>query len=75
VCGWSYLWVGGVRSCEGAEGGAGEGGGVEGGDPHRQVSGAQAEGRTLKLDLLNQPIDCLQGPEGEEPRLMNTEMH
>lgn len=63
-----YLWVGAIWSYEGAEGGPIKHGGVQGGDPHSQVFGGDADRRTLELDLLNQLVYGLQRSDGEEPR-------
>lgn len=60
-----YLRLGGVRGHEGAEGRPVERGGVEGRHPHSQVSGGDADGRTLELQLLDQLVHSLQSAEGE----------
>lgn len=61
-----YLWVGTVRSHEGAEGRPVERGGVEGRHSQSQASGADADGRTLELELLDQLIHRPQSPEKDE---------
>lgn len=58
-----HLRLRGVGLQKGTEGGSVEGGGAEGGHAHRQVSGGDADGRTLELQLLDQLVHRLQSPE------------
>lgn len=64
--GWEgHLWLGGVGRQHGAEGGPVEGGVVvQRGHAHRQVPGAEADGRTFKLQLVDQLVHRPQGSEG-----------
>lgn len=59
-----YLWLGAVWSHEGAEGRPVKHGGVEGRHPDSQVSGGDADGRTLELQLLDQLVYSLQSSDG-----------
>lgn len=65
-----YLRLRGVGHQGGTEGGSVEGGGAEGGHPQRQVSGGDADGRTLELQLLDQLVHSLQSPEEDRSSII-----
>lgn len=64
--GGGHLRLGGIGRHDGAEGGAIEGGvGVQRGHAYCQVSGAEADGRTFKLQLVDQLVHCPQSSDVE----------
>lgn len=65
-----HLRLGGIGRRDGAEGGSVKGAvGVQRGHTYCQVSGAKADGRTFKLQLVDQLVHCPQSSDVERNRV------